>query len=322
MRIKLAILTTVLAVLLLPATALAAAPPGPPLGFTGSVTIGGVDAPVGTTVSAEIESIEVASINTSAAGQYSIQIAPEGNIGKMVVFKVNGVIGGEHLCVDSWETPIVSLNLAISGVSYTLTMAVTGNGSTTPAVGGHDYTSGTAVPITAIPDAGWLFDSWTGDVADTLSASTTVTVDADKTVTASFIEIPGALVADAGGSYNGTAGSSVSLSGSASGGTAPYTYAWDLDNDGAYDDSTAQNPSYTWASAGDYTVGLQVTDSATPANTDTDTASVHVVIASHGGVGGTAYPPNKPAILAPWIALGVAIIAGATIFARRRRAES
>jgi len=39
------------------------------------------------------------------------------------------------------------------------------------------------------------------------------------------------------------------------------------------------------------------------------------------GVGGTAYPPNKVAILAPWIALAAAIIAGATIFLRRRRAQ-
>jgi hypothetical protein len=40
-----------------------------------------------------------------------------------------------------------------------------------------------------------------------------------------------------------------------------------------------------------------------------------------GGVGGTAYPPNKVVILAPWIALAAAIIAGATIFLRRRRAQ-
>ena len=39
------------------------------------------------------------------------------------------------------------------------------------------------------------------------------------------------------------------------------------------------------------------------------------------GVGGEAYPVNKLAILAPWIALAVAIIAGATIVARRRRTQ-
>jgi PKD repeat protein len=39
------------------------------------------------------------------------------------------------------------------------------------------------------------------------------------------------------------------------------TYAWDLDGDGAYDDSTASKPSFTYSTAGDYTVRLRVTDS-------------------------------------------------------------
>ena len=36
-------------------------------------------------------------------------------------------------------------------------------------------------------------------------------------------------------------------------------------------------------------------------------------------VGGTAYPPNKLLMLAPWIALGAAITVGATLLVRRRR---
>jgi glucose/arabinose dehydrogenase len=39
------------------------------------------------------------------------------------------------------------------------------------------------------------------------------------------------------------------------------TYAWDLDGDGAFDDSTAQKPTYTYTAARDYQVGLRVTDS-------------------------------------------------------------
>ena len=38
------------------------------------------------------------------------------------------------------------------------------------------------------------------------------------------------------------------------------TYAWDLDGDGAYDDSTAQKPSFTYTTGGVYTVRLRVTD--------------------------------------------------------------
>jgi PKD repeat protein len=43
-------------------------------------------------------------------------------------------------------------------------------------------------------------------------------------------------------------------------GDVPLTYAWDLDGDGAYDDSTAAKPSHTYTARGRYTVGLQVTD--------------------------------------------------------------
>jgi glucose/arabinose dehydrogenase len=39
------------------------------------------------------------------------------------------------------------------------------------------------------------------------------------------------------------------------------TYAWDLDGDGAYNDSTAVTPTYTYTTARIYQVGLRVTDS-------------------------------------------------------------
>ena len=50
------------------------------------------------------------------------------------------------------------------------------------------------------------------------------------------------------------------------------TYAWDLDADGQYDDSTAAQPTRTYTTAGVYVVGLRVTD---PAN-NSATASVTV----------------------------------------------
>jgi PKD repeat protein len=39
------------------------------------------------------------------------------------------------------------------------------------------------------------------------------------------------------------------------------TYAWDLDNDGAFDDSTSPTPSHTYTELGNHTVRLLVTDS-------------------------------------------------------------
>ncbi len=60
-------------------------------------------------------------------------------------------------------------------------------------------------------------------------------------------------------------------------------YAWDLDGDGAYDDSSAQNPSFTYTTAGTYSVRLQVTD-----NQGAQDVSDPVTITATGG-GGSSY---------------------------------
>ncbi|WP_157610164.1 PQQ-dependent sugar dehydrogenase [Spirillospora albida] len=54
-------------------------------------------------------------------------------------------------------------------------------------------------------------------------------------------------------------------------GDVPLTYAWDLDGDGAFDDSAAARPSHTYTAAGRYTVGLRVTDTRGAADTATTT---------------------------------------------------
>jgi PKD repeat protein/glucose/arabinose dehydrogenase len=54
----------------------------------------------------------------------------------------------------------------------------------------------------------------------------------------------------------------------------PITYAWDLDGDGAFDDSTAARPTYTYTSTGSYTASLRVTDSHGASDTDSVTISV------------------------------------------------
>jgi glucose/arabinose dehydrogenase len=51
-------------------------------------------------------------------------------------------------------------------------------------------------------------------------------------------------------------------------------YAWDLDGDGQYDDSTAVAPSYTYTSQGTYIASLRVTDSHNSSSTAAVTISV------------------------------------------------
>jgi uncharacterized repeat protein (TIGR02543 family) len=75
-----------------------------------------------------------------------------------------------------------------SPASYRLVVDTEGNGETVPEAGGHNYDEGTVVHLEAIPDDGWEFTGWGGDVADSNDATTTVIMDGDKRVTANFEE--------------------------------------------------------------------------------------------------------------------------------------
>jgi hypothetical protein len=81
-----------------------------------------------------------------------------------------------------YETPVVY---------YTLTLAVNGNGLTSPSAGRHTYAAGTVVSITAIPAGGYRFVNWAasvGTVANVIAASTSVTMNADSSIVANFEE--------------------------------------------------------------------------------------------------------------------------------------
>jgi phage baseplate assembly protein gpV len=80
------------------------------------------------------------------------------------------------------------------------------------------------------------------------------------------------LVCDAGGPYTGEINQDIAFTGFASGGTTPYTWAWDF-GDGAT--AAVQNPTHAYTTAGTYTATLTVTDAAS--NTATDTATVTVL---------------------------------------------
>ena len=75
-----------------------------------------------------------------------------------------------------------------------------------------------------------------------------------------------------------TAGQSVNFQGSATGGTAPYTYQWNFG--GGATNSSVQNPgNVTFSSAGSYTVTFTVTD----ANGGTSSASVTITVQTQQG---------------------------------------
>ena len=74
------------------------------------------------------------------------------------------------------------------------------------------------------------------------------------------VNIECAFVADAGGPYSGEVGETITITGSATGGSLPYTYKWDMDNDGSYDDVTGKTVTWSWSEEGIYIINLKVTD--------------------------------------------------------------
>jgi hypothetical protein len=87
-------------------------------------------------------------------------------------------------------TPVESIPQP-SPSTQTYTLKVTGSAGgmvAEPGVGTFSYKRGTAVSIVAKPDKGWEFDCWVGDVADSLSLSTTITLNKDQVVTARFVK--------------------------------------------------------------------------------------------------------------------------------------
>jgi|GEM_PF-1395522 len=66
---------------------------------------------------------------------------------------------------------------------------VAGTGGTTnPEPGSHTYDYGTLVSVTALPNSGYKFSGWAGDASGTTNPIN-ITMDADKTITATFSTI-------------------------------------------------------------------------------------------------------------------------------------
>ena len=114
MKIKIhLVIALILCALLVPGIVLAQTPMLP-LVFEGDVTIDGYDAPLGTVIVAEVEGVEAATNapdgGITESGKFMLVIPNENYTGKMIVFKVDGIVAGEHVYVSSMD-PIVNFDL-------------------------------------------------------------------------------------------------------------------------------------------------------------------------------------------------------------------
>lgn len=111
-------------------------------------------------------------------------------------------VGGARETFATWsDAGAISHTITASSATTTYTASFSTayllTTSTNPAAGGTVtptsgtyYPAGTSVPLLATPAAGYTFTSWTGPVASSSSASTTVTMSAAQAVTANFTAVP------------------------------------------------------------------------------------------------------------------------------------
>jgi len=95
----------------------------------------------------------------------------------------------------------VTLTISSSAVGPIATTPSTPGGSvTSPGEATFAYDKGTVVNLKAQPEQGWKFIRWIGDVgnvADVESASTTITMNHDYSITATFQFVTGCFIATA-----------------------------------------------------------------------------------------------------------------------------
>jgi hypothetical protein len=117
-----------------------------------------------------------------------------------------------QLTIDADKT--VTATFALQTKTLSVSTAGSGSGSVSSNPAGidcgstcaHAYDYGTSVTLTATPAAGSVFAGWSGDCAGTDPCP--LTMDAAKTVTATFASIPEALIVATAGSGSGSVSSS------------------------------------------------------------------------------------------------------------------
>jgi len=82
-----------------------------------------------------------------------------------------------------------TVNATFTQNEYTLTVSTVGSGSVDKSPDKATYYHGESVTLNAIPSFGWMFSGWSGDLSGS-DMSESITMDANKAVTATFVEIP------------------------------------------------------------------------------------------------------------------------------------
>jgi uncharacterized protein (TIGR03437 family) len=179
---------------------------------TGPTTVVSANGGTGNTASAQIGVLVPITLNTVPAGlsilvngasyidgqtlqlpvnsplEISVATPQAGVPGTQYVFNnwSDGGAASHTITVPAQPTTYVATFIT----QYQLTLAATpaGSGTVTPASGGF-YDAGASVTVTAVANAGYLFNAWTGAANPAASATATVAMSAPESITAGFVPI-------------------------------------------------------------------------------------------------------------------------------------
>ena len=170
-------------------------------GLTGNASPKTLKMITDTTVIANFTQLPSFSLTTNVAGNGSV--APSGTTqhapGTVVQLIATALSGWQFI---GWSGAITSTanptNITMDGNKvvtatfkqlFTLTVATTGSGSVAKNPNQSQFVSGSSVQLTASPAAGWQFSGWSGDLGGAVNPGTIV-MNANKSVTATFSQIP------------------------------------------------------------------------------------------------------------------------------------
>ena len=196
------------------------------------------------------------------------------------------------LVTTSWSTDTITVlrnELPPPPPEHYLIIGTTAGGTTDPLPGTYSYTENSTVEVTAIPEAGYLFDYWELDGVNVGSTNPyPVLMDKNHTLKAFFAVIPPPLsVSISPATAEIKIGESVTFTSSVSGGTPQYSYQWYL-NGSAVSGATSDTWTFTPTESGIFYVYLKVTDD----EGNTAQSETARITASAVPVGGYSIPIN------------------------------
>jgi hypothetical protein len=164
-------------------------------GFYGTVKINGVNADIGTAISAQVDGTEYGSCTITTPGSYALIVEGEIDEGATIYFYVDGQEADQTSTFHDGYTTKLDLTVTTTPPTYELTMAANpeAGGTAIDLTDESPYQADTVVSIRAEANEGYRFVNWTapaGTFGNATAAETTFTMPAQNvTVTANFVMV-------------------------------------------------------------------------------------------------------------------------------------